>query len=74
MILKEIILKVKDNYCILPIGISPSRQKLGIISENKVPQKLKLSKNVNNKEYASKLILFNEKKTRKILIIFDIEN
>jgi hypothetical protein len=33
-----------------------------------------LSKNVNNKKFAPELILFNEKKMRKIGIIFDIEN
>ena len=35
---------------------------------------LKFSKNVNNKKHAPKLIFFNEKKLRKIRIIFDIEN
>ena len=45
-------------------------QKLGIILENKVM----ISKNVNDKKCAPKLILFNEKKLRKIRIIFDIEN
>ena len=35
---------------------------------------MKLSKNVNNKKCAPKLILFNEKKIGKIRIIFDIEN
>ena len=33
-----------------------------------------LSKNDNNKICALKLKFFNEKKMRKILIIFDIEN
>jgi hypothetical protein len=33
-----------------------------------------LSKNANNKKYAPKLILFNEKKIRKIPMILDIEN
>ena len=33
-----------------------------------------LSKNVNNKKCAPELIFFNEKKLRKIQIIFDIEN
>ena len=40
---------------------------------NKSCSILKLSKNVNNKKCAPKLIFFNEKKMRKILIIFDIE-
>ena len=38
-----------------------SRQKLGIFLENKVLQKLKFSKNVNNEKCAHKLIFFNEK-------------
>ena len=33
-----------------------------------------LSKNVNNKKCAPKLVLFNEKEMRKIQMIFDIEN
>jgi len=33
-----------------------------------------LSKDVNNKKCASKLVFFNEKKIRKIWMIFDIEN
>ena len=35
---------------------------------------LVLSKNANNKKCASKFVLFNEKKMRKIPMIFDIEN
>ena len=42
------------------------RQKLDI-TENKVILKLMLSKNVNNKKCARKLILFNEKKIEKDL-------
>ena len=49
------------------------RQKLGTILENKVVQKLKFSKNDNNKK-PSKLKFFNEKKIRKIGMIFDMEN
>ena len=41
-----------------------SCQKLDMILENKVYQKLKLSKNVNNKKHSPKLIYFNEKKTQ----------
>jgi hypothetical protein len=39
-----------------------------------VIQKLMLSKNVNNTKCAPKLIFFNEKKMKKIPVIFDIEN
>ena len=39
-----------------------SQQKLGTFSENKVLQKLKFSKNVNNVRCASKMIFFNEKR------------
>ena len=48
-------------------------QKLGIISEYKVILKMMLSKNVNNKKSAPKLIFVNEKE-RKIPMTFDIEN
>ena len=37
---------LKGNHCILRIGGAPVRQKLGMILENKVVQKLKLEKNV----------------------------
>ena len=47
-------------------------QKLGTILENKLVQKLKFSKNDNNKKPSSKLIVFNEKKIRKIGKIFDV--
>ena len=33
-----------------------------------------LSKNVNNKKCAPKFVFFNEKKIRKIWMIFDIED
>ena len=37
---------LKGNRCILKIQGAPVRQKLGMILENKVVQKLKLEKNV----------------------------
>jgi hypothetical protein len=37
---------LKGNHCILIIQEAPVRQKLGMILENKVVQKLKLEKNV----------------------------
>ena len=37
---------LKGNRCILRITGAPVRQKLGMILENKVVQKLKLEKNV----------------------------
>ena len=54
--------------------VHTDRQKLGTILENKVVQKLKFSKNDNNKKPSSKLIFFNEKKIGKIRMIFNIEN
>ena len=33
-----------------------------------------LSKNVSNKNSVPKLVFFNEKKIRKIWLIFDVEN
>ena len=41
--------KLKENRCILRIPGAPVRQKLGMILENKVVQKLKLEKNVFTK-------------------------
>ena len=35
---------------------------------------IEVIKNVNNKKYAPKLVFFNEKKLRKIWMIFDVEN
>ena len=53
--------------------VHTDRQKLGTILENKVVQKLKFSKNDNNKKPFSKLIFFNGKKIRKIQMIFDMK-
>ena len=51
------------------------RQKLGMILENKVAQKLKLEKNVLKKKWSPKLIFLNEYFFfEKISSIFDIEN
>ena len=55
------------------VHFSNKGQKLGTILENKVPQTLNLPKNDGNKKCSPKLIFFNEKKIRKIRIIFDIE-
>ena len=49
-------------------------QKLGIILENKVVQKLSLEKNVFTKKWSPKLILLNEFFFEKFQLIFDIEN
>ena len=46
-------------------------QKLGIILESKVAQKLNLKK---NKKWSLKLIFFNIFFVEKVLLIFDIEN
>ena len=62
------------NHWILKIGVMGRCRKLGIIIENKVIQKLMLLRNVKNQECALKFVFFNEKKIRKIWIIFDIEN
>ena len=57
--------KIKGNYCFLWIDVVASCQKLGFILENKVSQKLKLSKNAFQKNVL--------KKVRKIPLIFDIK-
>ena len=61
----------------LPNFGSPSSDgssKIGRHFSNKVVQKLKSAKNAFYKKGAPKLIFFNEKKNRKIRMIFDIEN
>ena len=55
---------LKGNYWILRIGLMRRCQKVSIILENKVIWKLMLSKNVNNKKCAPKLIFFNNEKSR----------
>ena len=49
-------------------------QKLGIILESKVVQKLSLEKNIFTKKWSPKLIFLNEKKKKKIPTIFDLKN
>ena len=49
---------LRGNHCILRIRGAPVRQKLGLILENKVLQKLKLDKSVS-KKWAPKLIFLN---------------
>ena len=51
---------LKGNHCILRIRGAAVRQKLGMILENKVVQKLKLEKNVFYKKWSPKLIFLNE--------------
>ena len=65
---------LKGNRCILRIRGAPVRQKLGMILENKVVEKLKLEKNVFYKKWSPKLIFLNDFFFEKIPSIFDIEN
>ena len=61
----------------LPNFLNPSADSSSKIRHdfsNTVVQKLKLSKNNFNKKRALKLVLFIEKKFRKIRMILDIEN
>ena len=51
---------LKGNHCILRIGGAPVGQKLAMILENKVVQKLKLEKNAFYKKWSPKLIFLNE--------------
>ena len=51
---------LKGNRCILRIRGAPVRQKLGMILENKVVQKLELEKKVFHKKWSPKLIFLNE--------------
>ena len=50
---------LKGNHCILKIQGAPVCQKLGMILENKVIQKLKIEKNVFYKTWAPKLIFLD---------------
>jgi hypothetical protein len=65
---------LKGNHCILRIWGAPVRQKLGMILENEVLQKLKLEKKVFYKKWSHKLIFLKEFFFEKILLIFDIKN
>jgi hypothetical protein len=58
----------------LRIWGAPVRQKLCMILENKVVQKLKLEKIVFYKKWSPKLIFLNDFFFEKIPLIFDIEN
>ena len=49
-------------------------QKLGLILESKVVQKLSLEKNVFNKKWSPKSIFLHEIFFEKMWLIFDIEN
>ena len=49
-------------------------QKLGIILESKVVQKLSLEKNVFTKKWSPKLIFLDKFFFEKIRLIFDIQN
>ena len=51
---------LKGNHCILKIREAPVRQRLGMILENKVVQKLKLEKNFFYKNWSHKLIILND--------------
>ena len=51
---------LKGNCCILRMPGAPVRQKLGMILENQVVQKLKLEKNAFFKKWCPKLIFIND--------------
>ena len=50
------------------------RQKLGVILESKVVQKLSLEKNIFTKKWSPKLIFLDEFFFDNCQLIFDIEN
>ena len=56
------------------LRLMPVRQKLGMVLENKVVQKLELEKKVFFKKWSPKLIFLNDFFFEKIPSIFDIEN
>ena len=51
---------LKGNRCILRIWGAPVHQKLDMVLENKVVQKLNLEKKVFYKKWSPKLIFLNE--------------
>ena len=51
---------LKGNHCILRIPGAPVHQKLGMILENKMVQKLRLEKKVFNKKWSPKLIFLDQ--------------
>ena len=61
---------VKWNCCIFWIDIAWGLQKLGLILESKVVQKLSLEKNVFNKKWSPKLIFLDEFFFRKNSVDF----
>ena len=64
--------KLKGNHCILRIQGLPVCQKLGMILENKVVQKLQLEKSVFfYKKWSPKLIFLNNFFFEKIPLSFD---
>ena len=66
---------LKGNHCVLKIQGAPVCQKLGVILENKMVQKLKLETNAFfYKKWSPKLIFLYDFLFGKILSIFDIEN
>ena len=65
---------LKGNNCILRIPGAPVRQKVSMILENKVVQKLKLEKNVFYKKWSPKLLFLNDFFFQKNLSIFDTAN
>ena len=65
---------LKGNHFILRIRGAPVHQKLGMLLENKVIQKLNLEKKIKKKKLSPKLIFVNDFFFGKIPSIFDIEN
>ena len=57
--------KIKIFIYLTFTDVYTDRQKLGTILETKVVQKLKFSKNNNNKKPSSKLIFLNEKNSER---------
>ena len=51
---------LKGNHCILRMQGAPLRQKMGMILESKVVQKLEIEKNVFHKKCSPKLIFLND--------------
>ena len=65
---------LKQKHCILSIRREPVCQKLVIILENKVVQKLSREKDFFTKKWSLKLTFLTDFFFEKIMLIFDMEN
>ena len=61
-------------FCYNILQTTSEPKKMSKILENKVLQKSKFSKDVDNEKFPPKMTFFDKKQFRKILLILDREN